>query len=121
MPVAHQATGCGELPIRGDHGHRVAERQCGEPFASAIKKCMSTGHEPARLQSGQGCEDGIEVAFVAGVQDGELKSKRAGHRLHVSRQGLHIGTGRVHKERNDGCRGDHLVQQLQPLRPYLFV
>jgi hypothetical protein len=34
---------------------------------------MSTGHEPARLQSSHGCEDGIEVVFVAGVQHMELK------------------------------------------------
>ena len=35
--VAHQAAGRGKLAILVDRGHRVAERQCGELFAPAVK------------------------------------------------------------------------------------
>ena len=33
--IAHQAAGRGELAVRGDRGHRMADRQCGELFDPA--------------------------------------------------------------------------------------
>jgi hypothetical protein len=52
----------------------------------------------------------------------ELQPEGAGCRLQVFCGGLgEIRTGRIDEQRNDGHRGDQLVQQLQPLRPYLYV
>ena len=100
----------------------MAERQCGELFAPASEECIGADHERACSQLDQGCEDRIEVAFGARMQDMELQPEGAGRRLQVSRLGLgNSGIGRVDEQGNDGRRGDQLVQQFQPLRPYLHV
>ena len=63
----------------------MAERQCGELFAPADEEWIGADHEPAGSQLDQGCEDRIEVAFGAGMQDMELQPEGAGRRLQVSR------------------------------------
>ena len=83
--VAHQAAGRGELAILVDRRHRVANRQRGELFAPADEECIGADHERAGSQLDQGCEDRIEVAFGAGMQDMELQPEGAGRRLQVSR------------------------------------
>ena len=45
--VAHQAASRDELAILVDRGHRVAERQCGELFASAGEQWITADHERA--------------------------------------------------------------------------
>ena len=66
-------------------------RQCGELFAPAVEEWIAADHEPACPQLGQGCEDGIEVALGARMQDMELQPERARRRLQVSRYGLGDG------------------------------
>src|SRR5262245_63297209 len=45
--VAQQAAGRGERAILMDRGHRVAERQCGELFASGREACTGADDERA--------------------------------------------------------------------------
>ena len=89
--VAHQAAGRGELAILIDRGHRVAQRQCGELFALAIEEWIGADHERRLPQLGQSCEDRIDVAFGARMQDMELQPEGARRRLQVSRHGLGNG------------------------------
>ena len=63
----------------------MAERQRGELFAPANEKCIGGDHKRVGPQLEQGCEDRIEVALGAGMQDMELQPEGAGRRLHVSR------------------------------------
>jgi hypothetical protein len=60
----------------------------GERSASAREECFAADHEPAGSQLDQGCEDRIEVAIGARMQDMELELEGAGRRLQVSRLGL---------------------------------
>jgi hypothetical protein len=67
--VAHQTSGrCERAPLE-DRGHSVVDRQCGELLGPAIEDCIGADHESAGSQLGQGCEDRIEIAFGAGMQD----------------------------------------------------
>src|SRR6266567_154282 len=68
---------------REDRWHR-------ELFASASEECIGADHKPFRPMLDQSGEDDVEVAFSAGVQDVELKPKRAGRPLRVSRRNLGI-------------------------------
>jgi hypothetical protein len=47
----------------------VADRQCREVFASAVKEWISADHKRVRAQ---GCEDRVKVAFRARMQDLDL-------------------------------------------------
>src|SRR5215510_2329195 len=113
--VAHQAAGSGEPASWVDRWHRVAERQYGELFPAADEQSIGANHKPACVQLGRSCKDRFKVVFRAGTQDMELEPEDAGPRLEVSRLGINKWTGRVDEERNDGRRGDQLVQQFQPL------
>jgi hypothetical protein len=64
----------------------------------------------------QGCEDVVEFAFGAGIQDLELEPERAGCRLQVSRQNFDIAAGRIDKRANGCRRGHRLMQQFESLR-----
>src|SRR5215471_14405030 len=56
------------------------------------------------------------------MEDMKLEPQRAGRRVQVLRSGLgEIRIGRVDEQANDVRRRHQLVQQLQPLRPYLHV
>jgi hypothetical protein len=99
----------------------VVECQCSELFAPAEEEWIGADHERAGPQMDQGCEHRIEVAFGAGVKEMELQPESAGRRLQVYRLGHGSRIGRVDQERDDGRRGDHLMQQLQPLRSYLVI
>jgi hypothetical protein len=67
--------GGGELAILVDSGHTVTDGQCGELFALAIEKRIATNHEPACPQLGQGCEDGIKVAYRVRMQNMKLQPR----------------------------------------------
>jgi hypothetical protein len=83
---------------------------------------MDRDHEPARSQLGQLCEDSIEVAFSAGIQDMELQPEVQSRCLHFLRGGLSkSGIGRVDQQGHDARRWDQLVQQLQPFWRYPHV
>src|SRR5262249_24769003 len=118
--VAHQAAGYGELAIRKDRRYRVSDRQCGELLALGNEESIGADHEPACPQLEQGCEDRIEVALGARVQDMKLQPEGARRRLQISRQGLGTGIGWIDEDRNDGCSRDQLVQHFQPLRSYFY-
>ena len=76
----------------------MAQGQCDELLAPAIEEWIAADHERAGSQSGQGCEDRIEVALGAGEQDMELQPEGAGRGLQVSRIVLGIVTGRVDEQ-----------------------
>ena len=63
----------------------MAKGQCGELLAPAIEEWITADYERAGSQSGQGCEDRIEVALGARMQDMKLQPEGAGRRLQVSR------------------------------------
>src|SRR5262245_64691790 len=86
--VAQQAAGRGERAILMDRGHRVAERQCGELFASGREECTGADDERAWSELGQGCKYRIEIAFFARLQDMEPHPEVAGRRLQVAQKGL---------------------------------
>ena len=75
----------------------------------------------ARPQLQQGCEHGIEVPVGAGMQNMELQPKVRGRRLQVSRLGYWWWTCRVDEKGEHRGRGDHLVQNFQPLRRHFHV
>src|SRR5579871_1515030 len=62
--VTDQAAGRGERATLEDRGHRVAERQRGEPFGLADEESIGADHERLGLQLGDSCKERIEVAFV---------------------------------------------------------
>src|SRR4029453_14136723 len=77
---------------------------------------------PAPSQLGQLCENSIEVAFSAGIQDMELQSKARSRCLHRLRGCLgNSGIGWIDEEGYDARRWDQLVQQLQPFWRHLPV
>ena len=47
----------------------MADRQCGELFASAVKEWIGADHKRVRAR---GCEHRVKVAFGARMQDLEL-------------------------------------------------
>src|SRR6266568_1904246 len=65
--VAQQTAGRSKLASFVDCGHRVADRQCGEPFAMAREQSIGADYESVRSQSGNAREGHLEVAFGAGV------------------------------------------------------
>ena len=85
VSIADQAAGQGVLAKWVHRGDRVAQGQCGELLAPAIKKWITADHERAGSQSGQGCEDRIEFALGARMQDMELQPEGASRRLQLSR------------------------------------
>ena len=63
-----------------------------------------------------------EILFGARLQNMELQPESAGRRLQGSRKVLsNARTGAVDEQSNDGRCGYQFVQQLQPLRPDLYV
>jgi hypothetical protein len=95
-------------------------RCCSELFAHASEECIGTYHQSARSLLEQGRENDVEVAFAAGMQDMELKPKDDSGCLQVSRLGLcKSGIGWIDKQGVGRSCGNHLLQQLQPLLPYL--
>src|SRR5262249_11336331 len=115
--VAQHAAGRGERAILMDRGHRVAERQCGELFASGREECTGADDERAWSELGQGCKDRIKIALGARRQDMELQPQAAGRRLQVARKAFSkSGRGRVDEHTKDRRPGQQFVQQPQPLR-----
>jgi hypothetical protein len=75
----------------------MTDRECGELFAAINVDCIGANHERTDAQLGQGCEDGVEVAFGARMQDMELQAELAGRQLRVSQTLIRI-------ERASRCR-----------------
>src|SRR5215468_6754227 len=73
----------------------------------------------ARGRLVQSCEDRIEIAFGARIQDMELQPKGTCRRLHNPQLGLGLGIGSIDEHRNSARPGYQLARQLQPLRRYL--
>jgi hypothetical protein len=87
-----------------------------------VKNGLAPITSPPTRQLHQFCEDLIEIALGAGVEDMELQTEGVGCRLQVSCRCLGIsGIGRIDEDRHDGHRGKKLVQQFQPLRRYHHV
>ena len=63
--VAHEAAGRCELARLVDRGHGVTNRQCRELFEPATEEWIGADHERTCSQLAQGCENRIEIAFVA--------------------------------------------------------
>src|SRR6266481_7875876 len=100
----------------------MADGQRAELLAPAIEEWLTADHEPACAQLDQACKDGIEVSVGTGMQNMKLQPEGVGSRLQLLRCGLSTrGIGWVDEHGNDGGSGDQLVQQLQPLRPWLHV
>src|SRR5262249_22021195 len=120
--IAHQAAGGDELADFVDRWDRVTDGKRGELFAAGGEKRIGADDEAACPQFDQSCEDRIEVALGAGIQDVEPQAEGAGRRLQGSCIYLgKSGIGRVDEVRNGARRGDQFVQQFQPLRRYLRV
>src|SRR5262249_60769088 len=81
--VAQQATGRGELAILIGSRHGIANGQCCKLFALAIEERIAADHEPAWLQLGHRCEDGIKVLYSARMQHMGLQPELACRRLQV--------------------------------------
>jgi hypothetical protein len=69
----------------------------------------------------QAREDRIEVAVGVRMHDLDFQSKSAGPHLHVSYEGLGIGTPPIEEHSDQGRRGNQLMQQLEPFRPKLHT
>src|SRR5262245_18645733 len=118
--VAYQAAGLGVLAERKDRSYAVAGSQCCKLFAPTKEKRSRADHEPCCPQLDQACKDGVEVALGTRFQYMNLQPEGAGRRPQVSYLSLReIGAGRIDEQRNVSSSGDHLMQQFQPLRPYL--
>jgi hypothetical protein len=110
--VAHQAAGRDERAILGDRRQRVAERQCGKLFMLGMEEEIRHDHERASSQLDQGCEDRVEIAIGARIQDMELQPESVGCRMQGSQKGLSNGTGRVDKHGNDGGHRQQFVRKI---------
>jgi hypothetical protein len=55
------------------------------------------------------------------MHDLDFQSKSAGPHLHVSYEGLGIGTPPIEEHSDQGRRGNQLMQQLEPFRPKLHT
>src|SRR6516162_5112474 len=92
----------------------MMDRQRGELFEVAIEKCILADHEPSCPQMDQVCENRIEIALRAGVEDMEGEPERMGRGQRLARLRLGInGIGRVNEQCNDA-----LVQAVAPSLAY---
>jgi hypothetical protein len=62
----------------------IARRQPYELVASAVEERVGSDEERAGSHLNEGCESGIDLVFVTGLQDIELHLPCARRRLHVS-------------------------------------
>src|SRR5262245_66420228 len=72
VSIADQAACYGVLAKWVHRGHRVMRGQCDELLVPAVEAWMTADYECAGSQSGQRCEDHIEVVLGARMQDKEL-------------------------------------------------
>src|SRR5947207_8281690 len=94
----------------------MLERKRGERLASAIEELAAANHQPACSQLDQLREDCIELNFAADIQKVELQPETPSRRLHPVSRFLRDWIGRINEKRDDLCRGNQLVQNLQPFR-----
>ena len=100
----------------------MAKRQRGKLLAPGIEEYIGADHERACSQLDQGLQTPYRNrCSVLACRTWSLQPERVRCRLHGSRKGSAIRTGRVDEHGNDGRCGYQLAQQLQPLRPYLYV
>src|SRR5262249_8248755 len=120
--VAHQAPSRSELAKKVDRGHSMADRQCGQLLAADKEQLIGHDHEPTGSQFDQGCEGDLDLAFAACMEDMELQPEGARRCLQGSRKRLsNTGIGRVDEQGHARRAGHYLMQQLEPLRPYLYI
>src|SRR2546430_10950282 len=98
----------------------MADRQRGEPFASAVEERIRADQEhPGRLWKGG--EGVVDFRFGARSQDMKLQPESESRSLEVSRHRLGTRVVWIDEERNERRRGEELVRELQPFRRYLDV
>src|SRR5215471_3333643 len=95
--VADQAAGSSELAPRIYRRNCMARCQSHELLAPAAEERIRADDERAGVRWNEGRENGVDLAFAAGLEDSELHPLYARRFLHVSDEAL--GTGIV--------QGDH--------------
>src|SRR5262249_28116504 len=91
-------------PLEADGTARAA-RHRSELLAVAGEEWIAEDQEPACPQLDHLCEDSLEVAFRAGVEDVKLQPEPVRGRPQGDGVGLRNGIGRIDQERHDSCHG----------------
>jgi len=105
--IARQTSGRRELAPVVDRGHRVVERQRGELFHLASQKWIAANHESACSQLDELCEDAVEFAFGAGIQNMEIQSESTSRCLqHPCAAVGESRSGWINKQGHDPRRRD---------------
>jgi hypothetical protein len=89
--------------------------QCDELCAPAVEERVGAIDDRTGFQFAEGREGGLDFAFRAGLQDGELHSPHTRRFLHVSDCALLSRIVRVHQQGDHPGLGNKLGQQLKSL------
>src|SRR5262249_2920019 len=112
----------GELAKFVDRGQRVPNRQHSELFAVSSEEVVWADYERACVYLDQLFEDRIEITIAARMHNMQMQPERVSCRLRDTGNGRGDSRHRrVDQKTNGGNRGQQFVQQLQPLRCYLYV
>jgi hypothetical protein len=93
----------------------VAIRQRNDLRAPIIEKWIGSNYKRVDLLLTDGCENSLEVAFSAGIEDTYLTPERAHCRLQFRQLRLCDWVIRIYEHSDDSGCGNQLEQKLQPL------
>ena len=98
-------------------GEGMARSTHGDLAALAGEERIRTDDQGAGALLEQRCKSVVEIAFVPGSHNHDLKPKATCCLLNIFRLVLSVGIGRVDEDRNRRGRGCHLMQEREPFGP----
>src|SRR5262249_29920769 len=113
--IAHQPTGCRELPESEDRGKRMPGRKYDKLLFSRIEECVASHDDRACSSLGQVFEGGVDFAWTARLKDCDLKPERASRTLQLLYLDVCLWIVLVYDGRDNRDVWHQLMQQLQPL------
>ena len=115
VSVTHQAAGRRKLAQEIHHRNRVPRRQRDEVFTMEDEHCIVGDQERTCPLLDKRCKDGIEVAFMACIEDKNFLPERASGHLHVCQLSLSLRTAWVHETGDKAHLWNQLAQHFQAL------
>ena len=93
----------------------MARRPIRELEAPAIEKWILPKEDGVGPLAGECCENRIDCAAGARIDDLRLKSYGAAGRFHLAHGGLRVNGGWIDEHGDTGSPRQHFAQQLEPL------